>query len=502
MQIWSPPMVQYKSGSTYTFKQKGGSSPKLTASSYNYKIYFYVGDEKNSNNEKYSVASRFEYDESSKRYKYNGKTKAEIASDIATNMIAELNTLGFGVTFNFVPHTGTLSNEKEDAYYETTIAPWINSANSLWYIDSDADEFSRIVIVNPGSPQARAETNSIRIIMAGFGFYKTNREWYKSAILHEIGMHGCGFNHKDRIRNYPSSGTITNVYGNRNLGLAPFQEGFIHPSEITEDTFSGISIAYNKTATCKVYGQIQDTTNNRKWFYDGFGVAFIVDNYKKEMVYQSPIDQSGYFEFRLFVMPPSTVKHTLLICSGEFLEYFIDSIVDDQGNWSWVMQPAKRTYSNGVYSFSIDNIGEGEIRYYTKAIDSFTLPEHNIGTINPYDGGKSAKLLNDIYTDTGIHMEYSGIRGSAGTLGKEASKVTLNNKVYRSLLTHTSSDKSKPGEAISWKLLWEETNLSNVGVSRWATGIKYYGKFRDPALTTTSATLHKIAKSDISCATN
>ena len=305
---------------------ESAKAQKLAVKAYKYRIYFYEGDEVYGSGVKYSVSSLFVEETSTGRYKYNSKTKKEIATDIADNMIAEISTLmsGTGISltidhYDKVPGDSGYSADDEDAFYTTDVFPWVSSDNSNWTIDGDTTQFSRIVLYNKSSDGFFASTSkdSIRVI-GHLGWYKENYGYMQSGLRHEINQHALGLGHKDRMWDYPGTSGVSKTHkmGNNNIAFMPLQRGFIHSGETTEDAVSGLWTVYDVTATLKITGQIKNDDNNKKWFWDGYGTAYIIDHVKKECMYQSPIDQNGYFEFRLAVLPPSTINHSILICSA------------------------------------------------------------------------------------------------------------------------------------------------------------------------------------------
>lgn len=507
------PLKNYTDWS-YGKTTESSKTQKLTVKSYQYRIYFYEYssdsqwsgiDTKTDESTKKarSVASFFAKDgsvissrnrggSSTSRYRYNGKTKKEIATDIANNMIAEISTLlsGTGISFTMnhyskVPGDSGYSIEDEDAYYTTHVYPWISSDNSYWAINGDTSQFSRIVLYNKSSDGFFASTSkdSIRVI-GHLGWYKDNYNYMLSGLRHEINQHALGLGHKDRMQD-TSDGSYK--LGNNNIAFMPLQRGFIHSGETTEDAVSGLWTVYGVAATLKITGQLKNDDNNKKWFWDGYGTAYIVDHVKKECMYQSPIDQNGYFEFRLAVLPPSTINHSILICSGEFLYWYIHSKKESDGTYSYVKLPAKRTAaikssaSNGwEYSFDPTSAGEGEIRYYYKSLGTLSAGTLSAGTlIDAYGEGKSAKTLSAIYNETGFHMEYSGFATSIGNRQSMGSIVKRVGNKYECIRSHISTTATMPGSSgDDWKSIWQVTSeAANAG--DWASGEEYKSKYRD-----------------------
>lgn len=478
-------------------------SYKLTASDIQYRIYFYEGDEEK-DGVKYSIASLFVKDALG-RYKYNSKTKKEIATDIADNMIAEISTLlsGTGISFTMNHYTKVsgdsgYSAEDEDAYYTTSVFPWLNASNDLFIVDTDSTQYSRIVLCNKdvsgvGGFWSAPYIDSIRLF-GGLQWYKENYSYMQSGIRHEINQHGLALGHKDRMWEYPgtSGASKTHKMGNNNIAYMPLQRGFIHIGETTEDAVSGLFVVYDKSATLKITGQIKNDNTNKQWFWDGYGTAYIVDLVKKECMYQSPIDQDGYFEFRIAVLPPASVNHSILICSAEFLYWYIHSKKEDDGTFSYVKLPAKRTvkansdaYNGWEYSFDASSPGDGEIRYYYKNIgaldaDIATPGVMSAGTsINAYGEGKGAAALSEIYDETGFHMEYSAFATAEGKRQSMGSIVKKDGKRWECIRSHTSKNTNRPRTTgkIS-TVFWQETSeASNAG--DWKIDTVYKGKYRD-----------------------
>lgn len=498
---------------------ESSKTQKLAIKAYDYRIYFYEGDAVDSAGVKYSVASLFVLDGTSttSRYRYNGKTKKEIATDIADNMIAEISTLldGTGISFTINHYTGT-DTTKEDAYYTTTVdikntnsdgtvtvdpSNWVYATkNSQFIVGTDSTQYSRIVLCNKDATGIGGFYSSPfkdRIgVYGGFQHYKENYSYMRSGIRHEINQHALGLGHKDRMSDYPENSRLSKTHnmGNNNIAYMPLQRGFIHSGETTEDAVSGLFVVYNKSTTLKITGQLKNNEVNKQWFWDGYGTAYIVDLVKKECVYQSPIDQDGYFEFRIAVLPPSSVNHSILICSAEFLYWYIHSKKENDGTYSYVKLPAKRTvtannsaYNKLEYKFNVESPSDGEIRYYYKAIgaldaDVGTPGVMSVGTsIDAYGEGKGSLVLAEIYRETGFHMEYSGFATPAVTDKRQSmgSIVKKNSKRWECILTHKSTNWTMPdGSSSVWDRVWQVTSeAANAG--DWKIDTQYKSKYRD-----------------------
>lgn len=107
---------------------------------------------------------------------------------------------------------------------------------------------------------------------------KIHKEWFLSSLRHEM-THALGFAHKD-IDFQGLKGQIV-INGLDGLG------------EFTADTIHGIKTVYNIDSKFIINGNITNINSLEN------SQIFIYNARTKNIMYQSPIDSNGYFEFRI-----------------------------------------------------------------------------------------------------------------------------------------------------------------------------------------------------------
>lgn len=224
-----------------------GSYWRMNGGQYDYKVLFYEKE-----GDKYSCKDKFPIVLSTGQ----SITKEEFVG-IVREAIQQINDLDFGLRFNFTGHGVT---DTDDLAWDTKdgvgaiVYYWKFSAGGL------------------SAPFGRKDFGVKACLDGGMG-----REWYIGVARHEM-THALGFAHKGNMFD-------------ENTNKMPFVTGI--NGEMTEDTVHGFDIVYGKDTNFKILGKVADKTKYEQ------GQAFLVDWGRKELVFQSPIDPNGYFEFRL-----------------------------------------------------------------------------------------------------------------------------------------------------------------------------------------------------------
>lgn len=318
----------------------------VTPGTYHYKVYFYEGNRTNSESGLSMSTKPLFLDSEGKESvsgKYKNMTRQNITDRIST-VYNEPNLLGLGVVFVCDGYE-ILSND---------IAP--SGHRILLYANY---EYSGAVL---GSPRS-SDSNKMVVVYSIGNTIKTDSV---STLAHEL-FHVLGLAHKDGYGNNASTIEGDIDYGNPHLGNMPIGMGFIAKqyNGSTEDSVCGFDCLYNTTTTntVKIYGTlnsdkypINNPDDGGKIFYsEGGCMAFLWDNYKKEIMYQMPVDKNGYFEFRIRVLPPtSQAPFNLLICSKEI-------------NWRFIhidySLPDKESHNASIV-IGINKNGENNSKYY------------------------------------------------------------------------------------------------------------------------------------------
>jgi len=230
-------------------------------------------------------------------------TKEEYAARVNKILTDEVNAIGFGRTFNI----------------STTVID-VAGANDIF----NNSGYSGVEVVTGIGGDAYSYYNAgnrFAFRVGQLGHYNRavssdgKTDGLQEYFLHEFG-HVLSFGHKD---NRGLTGNIE--YGNRSLKFSPVIYGIVHIGENVEDSVHGIDTLYQTSNTSlylKITGNI--STANSSFYSDGWAEAYLVDGGNNKLLYQIPIDSSGYFEFRARRLPPPGVPFHLMVCSSNVNE--------------------------------------------------------------------------------------------------------------------------------------------------------------------------------------
>lgn len=109
---------------------------------------------------------------------------------------------------------------------------------------------------------------------------RIGKDWYIGVLRHEF-THCMNFTHKD-------------IYF-KGLSHQPVISGLDGKGEFTADTLHGFKTLYGVDSKFKIIGIVEDFNEKNYEYIE----VFVTDRKTKEILYQSPIDWDGYFEFRI-----------------------------------------------------------------------------------------------------------------------------------------------------------------------------------------------------------
>lgn len=214
---------------------------------YPYKIFFYEKD-----GDVYSCKDKFPITCTDKTV----FTK-DTFTEYTKKALAQINDLNMGISFEY---KGYESTDRDDLAF--LMRDGINAI--VYYFNYKWGGLS--------APFSRTEFG-IKVDLVN----NTRKEWFIGCLRHEM-THALGFAHKDDdFKGITKQSVINGLNG---LG------------EFSSDTIHGIKTIYDVESKFVINGEVD---------MDGFDGAqiFIYDSKTKNILYQSPIDARGYFEFRL-----------------------------------------------------------------------------------------------------------------------------------------------------------------------------------------------------------
>lgn len=248
----------------------------------------------------------------------SGKSREEIALDIK-DAVNELNLLfPTKISFNY---TGweTTTTDKRGKYSENCI-----------------------LIIRTGLGVNVAMHTATYPIFGGSAYIwmavhlrylKLNINETQGGFRHELG-HVMAFAHTtsyDFGRNLKASPTDTLKYYNKKFDTAPCRSGLNAKTGVTmEDSVCMYDnlINIDGANVTRLFGTVSGTyptghaeAGNSFFEHEkGYLIcrAYMYDSYTKELLYEVPIDYTGYFRFCLRILPPASVAHYILITSKEF----------------------------------------------------------------------------------------------------------------------------------------------------------------------------------------
>jgi len=227
--------------------QNYGNYWHVNKKNYPYQIFFYEKE-----GDTYSCKDKFPII-------CTGKTifTKDAFADYIQKALAQINTLDMGISFEY---KGYQSTDKDDLAFLMK-----DGVNAMVYYFKP----------QWGGLSAPFSENEFGIKLALIN--NVRKEWFLGSIRHEM-THALGFAHKDD--DYKGIVKQSVIAGMDGLG------------EFSADTIHGIKTIYDIESKYIINGKIA---------INGFEKAqiFIYDSKKKNILYQSPIDAKGYFEFRL-----------------------------------------------------------------------------------------------------------------------------------------------------------------------------------------------------------
>jgi len=228
--------------------EKYGGYWHMNKGEYPYKIFFYEKE-----NDKYSCKDKFPITCPDKTV----FTKDSFVEYIQ-KALKQINEMNLGITFNYL---GCESTDSDDLAF--LMKDGVNAM--VYYFEPQW-----------GGLSAPFSENEFGIKLALIN--NVRKEWFIGSIRHEM-AHALGFDHKDD--NYKGITKQVVINGFDNLG------------EFTADTIHGIKTVYDIESKYIINGNIKDTNGLENL------QVFIYNAKTKEILYQSPVDSTGYFEFRL-----------------------------------------------------------------------------------------------------------------------------------------------------------------------------------------------------------
>lgn len=409
-----------------------------------------------------SLKASVNYFTSNNKVKIEGKeyTKEEIGT-LIKSYIDEFNAIGLGINFVY-------SGQKDvfDIGYIVDVSTWPS------YEYNKTGNSSITITSGSGVEAAGVGIGSWQYFGIKAIIYAPELLANDEIIKHEM-LHCLGFAHEEYY--YESSDKLI-TWGNPNWSNSLLQVGFIRKNTgwwksspyPTEDKVSFLDVLYknNNSYRKKIYGNVNGTgtikytnsdgteqTITANKLYNGEihsnAEAFLYDTHKKELQYRAPIDKSGYFEFRIRVVPPSTVGIILLITSEHIARKFI----------------YKRRDSSAESYVVVNEFENGYLYYGNKTID-LSGTDIQVTDITFTDKVESLKELE---LKLGCYLEYIGGGGDKvkGTNGKQ----------YTCIDSHKSNNNNLPITGLKWRKKWRYEGT--LGGSSWINKHDYNSKYKN-----------------------
>lgn len=173
--------------------------------------------------------------------------------------LAQINDLNIGISFEYI---GYESTDRDDLAF--LMKDGINAI--VYYFNYKWGGLS--------APFSKTEFG-IKVDLIN----NTRKEWFIGCIRHEM-THALGFAHKDD----DFKGIIKQ----------PVINGIDRLGEFSDDTIHGIKTIYNVESKFIINGKLDEDIRGIERLQ-----IFIYNAKTKDIMYQSPIDSDGYFEFRI-----------------------------------------------------------------------------------------------------------------------------------------------------------------------------------------------------------
>ena len=265
---------------------------KLGSDTYNYRIYFYNGEEADSVGNAKTTEGSFPFKMA------NGieAEREEYALKIKKIINEVFNNADFGVQFVY------------DGWEDF---------DSAVFIKNKGEGSITIFLHQKAMAISYPESWGVKLSLI------SDEKGLKGTIVHEL-QHCLGLMHtKGRTGSskYSEDGTIK--YGNPYFQYMPFSMG---NDKLCPESLNSLDVLYENNTILQINGNIDISY----WdgYKDGYAEAFIIKivNGHGELINHTIVDSSGYFEFRLRTIPNFKAKYKLLVVSSGINYNFVESV--------------------------------------------------------------------------------------------------------------------------------------------------------------------------------
>lgn len=317
-----------------------------TPGTYKYKVYFYEGSQID-----YRTSKSFRYGENkNKIWLRNDKqyTKGEYC-ELIDNQLQNVLSYGHGISLEFVGYenyTGTKPYNGDDRHLQDpdvylTIEGGKTQTVGIGFDDSTtiksnySDHHFSIFITYRLETAGAYVAASKSLYVIGTIHYAsfTDEQLYPLVYEHEF-LHALHFTHVN-------NNSVEHVYTEVLMFHAPFHTGTVLDSSntvepkgllgLTDDALHGLDVVYNVSRNnhIKIIGSVNQEDHVAAETFDGrsyidASTAYLVVDGKDELYYQTPIDSTGYFEFRCilpgkYLQTVYGLKFYIFVVSSAFL---------------------------------------------------------------------------------------------------------------------------------------------------------------------------------------